>query len=313
MTTMTPSPVQTAPPTDPAPVIELTNVSKRYGAVTALTDLTISVAVGEVVAVLGPNGAGKTTAIGIMLGLRPPTEGSVRVLGGQPDSRAVRSRVGAMLQESGIPATLRVSEVVDLFRSYYPMALPREAVLAAAGLQDLEARRAGQLSGGQRQRLYFAIAICGDPDIVFLDEPTTGMDVESRHRFWDEVRALAASGKTILFTTHQLEEADALADRVIVIDRGTIVATGTPAQLKARGAGKRIRLRGAFEATELTAWPGVRRVDRAGAHLVLTVDDTTDIMRRLFADGRAVDELIVEDADLESAFLDITRTTEIDR
>ncbi len=313
MTAMLPSPTHatTAPPVS-VPVIELTGVTKRYGDVTALSALTISVGSGEVVAILGPNGAGKTTAIGIMLGLRPATEGTVRVLGGHPGSREVRSRVGAMLQESGIPATLRVSEVIDLFRSYYPMALPREVVVAAAGLEDLQARRAGQLSGGQRQRLYFAIAICGDPDIVFLDEPTTGMDVESRHRFWDEVRSFAASGKTILFTTHQLEEADALADRVIVIDRGTIVASGTPSELKARGAGKRLRLRGAFDAAELAGWPGVRRVDRAGAHLVLSVDDATDVMRRLFADGRAVDELVVEEADLESAFLDITRSTETD-
>lgn len=307
-----PRPTGVAPiPVEPA--IRLERVGKSYGSVEALREVDLQVDAGEVIAVLGPNGAGKTTAIGIMLGLRPPSSGGVTILGGEPGSRAVRSRIGAMLQDSGVPATLRVSEVIDLFRSYYPLAMPRDAVLAAAGLSEMSAKRVGALSGGQRQRLYFALAISGDPDLLFLDEPTTGMDIESRHRFWEQIRGFASTGKTILFTTHMLEEADALATRVVVIDRGRIVASGTPAELKTRVGGKQIRLRGPFTADEVASWPDVTRVTRVGAVLVVDVEDTTPVMRRIFADGRAVDEVTIEDAGLESAFLGLTRDTETNR
>ena len=307
-----PRPTGVAPiPVEPA--IRLERVGKSYGSVEALREVDLQVDAGEVIAVLGPNGAGKTTAIGIMLGLRPPSSGGVTILGGEPGSRAVRSRIGAMLQDSGVPATLRVSEVIDLFRSYYPLAMPRDAVLAAAGLSEMSAKRVGALSGGQRQRLYFALAISGDPDLLFLDEPTTGMDIESRHRFWEQIRGFASTGKTILFTTHMLEEADALASRVVVIDRGRIVASGTPAELKTRVGGKQIRLRGPFTADEVASWPDVTRVTRVGAVLVVYVQYTTPVMRRIFADGRAVDEVTIEDAGLESAFLGLTRDTETNR
>ena len=307
-----PRPTGVAPiPVEPA--IRLERVGKSYGSVEALREVDLQVDAGEVIAVLGPNGAGKTTAIGIMLGLRPPSSGGVTILGGEPGSRAVRSRIGAMLQDSGVPATLRVSEVIDLFRSYYPLAMPRDAVLAAAGLSEMSAKRVGALSVGQRQRLYFALAISGDPDLLFLDEPTTGMDIESRHRFWEQIRGFASTGKTILFTTHMLEEADALATRVVVIDRGRIVASGTPAELKTRVGGKQIRLRGPFTADEVASWPDVTRVTRVGAVLVVDVEDTTPVMRRIFADGRAVDEVTIEDAGLESAFLGLTRDTETNR
>jgi ABC-2 type transport system ATP-binding protein len=303
-----------APAQEPGPiassVVVLDDVHKRYGSVEALRDISLRVDAREVVAVLGPNGAGKTTAIGIMLGLRPATSGRVRILGGEPGSKAVRSRVGAMLQESGVPATLKVQEIVDLFRSYYPRALPRDVVLDAAGLTELAAKRVGALSGGQKQRLYFAIAICGDPDLLFLDEPTTGMDIESRHRFWERIRAFASLGKTILFTTHLLEEADAVATRIVVIDHGRVVAEGSPAELKARNGGKRIRLRGPFAPDEIAAWPGVTRATAVGGVVHIEVTDTTPVMRRIFADGRIVEEVTVEDAGLESAFLTLTRDTE---
>ncbi len=198
---------------------------------------------GEVVAILGPNGAGKTTAISILLGLRAPTSGSVTLFGGAPDEPATKARVGAMLQESGVPGTLTVAELIDLFRGYYPAPRPRTDLLAVAGLEDVADRRVRSLSGGQRQRLYVALALAGNPEVVFLDEPTTGMDVESRRRFWDVIGALAAEGRTIIFATHLLEEADALATRIVVIDRGRVVRDGTPAEIKARAGGATIRLR----------------------------------------------------------------------
>jgi len=296
------------PPRIPAamPVLELCGVTKHYGTVQALRGVDLAVRRGEVVAILGPNGAGKTTAISILLGLREPTAGTVRVLGGAPGDAAVRARVGAMLQESGVPGTLTVAELVDLFRGYYPAPRPRAPLLAAAGLEDLADRRVRSLSGGQHQRLYVALALAGDPEIVFLDEPTTGMDVESRRRFWDVIGALAANGTTVLFATHLLEEADALATRIVVIDHGRIVRDGTPAEIKACAGGSTIRLRADVEPDLLASWPGVLRVGRSGARLEIVAREPQEVLRRLFADGIHVEEISVEEHALETAFLDLT-------
>ena len=287
------------------PVIELRGVSKRYGEKEAVSGVDLDVRAGEIVGFLGRNGAGKTTLISIMLGLRSPTSGTVRVFGGAPAAPSVRARLGAMLQESGVPMTLTVGEVVDLFRHYYPHALPAARVIAAAGLGGLVKVRVKDLSGGQRQRLYFALAMSGDPDLLFLDEPTTGMDIESRRNFWAHVRDIAAVGKTVLFATHILEEADALATRVVVIDRGRIALDGTPAQLKSRSLGKRVRIRGDVTGAEAAAWPGVRRVEEVGGYLVVQTAEPESVLRRLFTEQRRLDEVTVDDAELESAFLDI--------
>ena len=288
------------------PLIELRDVEMHYGPVRALAGVDLQVRPGELVAILGQNGAGKTTAISLMLGMRSPTAGRVRVFGREPGDPEIRTRVGAMLQESGVPATLRVVELVDLFRSYFPYALPTAAILRAADLEDLAHRPAGKLSGGQRQRLYFALALAGDPDLLFLDEPTAGMDIASRAAFWTRIRAFADLGKTVLFTTHLLEEADAMASRIVVIDHGRIVAEGTPAQLKGRSSGKRVRVRGAVAPATLAAMPGVRSVARDGAYLVATADDAMPVLRELLALGTAVEELTVEESNLEAAFLDLT-------
>ncbi|HEU4919530.1 MAG TPA: ABC transporter ATP-binding protein [Candidatus Limnocylindrales bacterium] len=294
-------------PVDPqTPIVELRGITKRYGSVEALAGIDLDVMPGEIVAVLGPNGAGKTTAIAIMLGLRQPSVGTVRVFGEDPLHAGVRERIGAMLQESGIPATLRVGEVVDLFRAYYPLALPRDEVLAAADLLDLRDRPAGKLSGGQRQRLYFALALAGDPDLLFLDEPTVGMDVAARRAFWDRIRALAELGKTVLFSTHLLEEADALATRIVLIDRGRVIAAGTPAEIKARVAGKRIRVRGPLSTDAIGAIPGITSVARHGGYHLLTAEDAMPVLRHLMALGSLVEEVTVEDAGLEAAFLGLT-------
>ncbi|HYO43514.1 MAG TPA: ABC transporter ATP-binding protein [Candidatus Limnocylindrales bacterium] len=288
------------------PALQVERLVKRYGDVTALRGVDLRVARGEVVALLGPNGAGKTTLISCLLGLRRPSEGSVRVLGGAPDDAATRARTGAMLQESGIPSTLTIAETVDLFRGYYPAPRDRAALLAAAGLEDVAGRRVGRLSGGQRQRLYFALALAGDPDLIFLDEPTTGLDVESRRRFWETVADLAATGTTVLFATHLLEEADALATRIVVINEGRIVRDGTPAEIKAMASGATIRLRTDLDVDVVAAWPGVIRAGRSGARLEIVAARPEEVLRRVFASGVAVDEVAVEERALETAFLDLT-------
>jgi ABC-2 type transport system ATP-binding protein len=308
----------TAPANITQAVVELRGVGKRYGAVQALDSIDLVVNAGDVVAVLGPNGAGKTTAISIMLGLRPPTTGTVAVFGGDPADPAIRTRFGAMLQESGVPATLRVGEVIDLFRAYYPTSLPAQSILAAADLVAERRRPVGKLSGGQRRRLEFALALAGDPDLLFLDEPTVGMDVAARHAFWARISDLAALGKTIVFTTHLLEEADAVAQRIVVIDHGRIVAAGTPVEVKSRVVGKRIRVRGALTASHIQALPGVRPAGRDGAYLLLDAEDAMPVLRALMALGPIVEEVTVEEAGLEAAFLGLTASTttttqEIDR
>src|SRR5690242_12845949 len=206
-----------------AAAVELIGAHKSYGAVEALRGVDIAIQPGQVVAMLGPNGAGKTTSINLMLGLRKPTRGQARLFGLDPGDRRARSRSGVMLQESGVPSVLTVREVIDLFRPYYPRPAPADKALAMAGLQEQARMQTGKLSGGQRQRLYYALAVCGDPELLFLDEPTVGMDVESRRAFLASIKDFAAAGKTIVLTTHYLEEADELAQRIVVIDRGLVI------------------------------------------------------------------------------------------
>jgi ABC-2 type transport system ATP-binding protein len=183
-------------------VAQLRRVSKTFGKVQALRNLDFTVHAGELVALLGPNGAGKTTAVKLFLGLARPTTGSVDVFGGNPIHAEVRTRVGAMLQVAKVPETLRVREHIDLFSSYYPRPLPQAETLAIAGLQEIKDRPFGELSGGQKQRVLFALALCGDPDILFLDEPTVGLDVEARRLLWEQIRKLVERGKTVMLTTH---------------------------------------------------------------------------------------------------------------
>ena len=209
-------------------VANLDRVNKNYGAVRALCGVNFRVHAGEVVALLGPNGAGKTTLVKLLLGLLQPNAGRVRVFGGDPTNPENRMRTGAMLQVGRVPETLRVREHIDLFSTYYQKPMPAAEILVAAGLEKLRDRKFGELSGGQKQRVLFALAICGDPDLLFLDEPTVGLDVEARRMLWDEIRQLVTRGKTVLLTTHYLQEADALADRVAVINKGESIAEGSP-------------------------------------------------------------------------------------
>lgn len=212
----------------------LTQAGKRYGTAVAVDSLNLTLNQGETLALLGPNGAGKTTAIRMLLGLTKPTSGSASIFGGDPRERATRERIGAMLQVSSVPPMLTVSEHITLFAASYPKPLPLEEVIELSCLQRIAKRRVDGLSGGERQRLFFALAICGDPDVLFLDEPSAGLDVETRETLWDGVRELVARGKSVLLTTHYLHEADAIADRIMVLSSGAVIAQGTPAELKAR-------------------------------------------------------------------------------
>jgi ABC-2 type transport system ATP-binding protein len=289
-------------------VVEMRGVEKRYGDVQALAGVDLAVAPGEVVGFLGPNGAGKTTSIRVMLGLTRPTAGEARLFGGAPDRREARGRVGVMLQESGVPSALRVREVVELFARYYPFALPTDEVLGRAGLDAKARALVSTLSGGQRQRLYFALAIVGDPDLLFLDEPTVALDVEGRRAFWQQVVGFAELGKTVLFTTHHLSEADAVARRLIVIDKGRIIAEGTPSDVKRRVADRTVRFRSDLPSSALAARPGVQRVDlEPGGLLAVYTSEPERLLQELFAEGAAVRDLTVTDADLEAAFVALTR------
>jgi len=291
------------------PVIaSLRRASKNYGEVQALRQVDFTVRAGELVALLGPNGAGKTTAVKLFLGLAKPTTGTVRVFGGNPIHAEVRTRIGAMLQVAKVPETLRVREHIDLFSSYYPRPLPIDEILTLAGLQEIKNREFGELSGGQRQRVLFALALCGDPDILFLDEPTVGLDVESRRVLWEEIRRLVARGKTVLLTTHYLEEADALADRVVVINRGEIIAEGTPSEIKASTAGRRIRCVTSLGIETVRSLPGVIevRTDRAG--LEIRAGSAEPILRELLMRDAGISNIEVTSAGLEEAFLALTGT-----
>lgn len=287
-------------------VASLEGVNKNYGNIRALRDVNFRVRAGEVVALLGPNGAGKTTAVKLLLGLMPPNSGRARVFGCDPANPENRMRIGAMLQVGRVPETLRVREHIDLFSSYYqnPMALPE--VLAAAGLEKLRDRKYSDLSGGQKQRVLFALAICGDPDLLFLDEPTVGLDVEARRLLWDEIRRMVGRGKTVLLTTHYLQEADALADRVAVIDRGEIIAGGTPSEIKAKTAGKRIRCVTSLSVNLLRQIPGVSEVRKDREAVELHAEEAEPVLRELLARDRHLSGLEVASAGLEEAFLALT-------
>ena len=292
---------------DPTVAASLANVTKRYGAVTALRDLSLDIHVGEAVAVLGPNGAGKSTAVGLLLGTLRPDDGALRVLGDDPTRRRCRQRIGAMLQITGVPATLRVREHVDLFRSYYPAALPRETIIAAAGLDGLQHRFYGKLSGGEKQRLHLALALCGNPDLLFLDEPTAGLDVESRRRLWREIRSVIDDGRTVVLTTHNIEEADALADRIVLLDQGRVIASGTPAEIKRDTAGSRITAVTTLATCAIGKLPGVTRVQRDARRTEIFASRPEATVRALLAMDHDLKDLEVNRATLEEAFLSLIR------
>lgn len=287
--------------------IELKRVQKSYGQIKALDALNLNIHMGQLTALLGPNGAGKTTAISLIQGVSTPTKGSIQVLGKNPKLRHIRAQIGSMPQESALPPHLTVQESISLFASFYPHPLSLDEVLKLADLKDLAHRRAGKLSGGQKRRLAFALAIVGNPQILLIDEPTTGMDAESRNAFWDAITQLKQAGRTILLTTHYLEEAQSMADRVVVMNAGQILADGTPEQLRHQVAGAKVAFTSDLVLAELNQLPGVQnaKVDDKG-YALLTTHTPEQLLKHLVQQNIEFSELEVTRATLEDAFLHLT-------
>jgi ABC-2 type transport system ATP-binding protein len=287
------------------PAAELHGVVKRFHRTEALRGVDLEVRDGEILALLGPNGAGKTTAIGVLTGLRRPDAGVGRLFGKDPRDPSARARIGMTPQEVSFPPTLRVAEIVELVRAHYADPVGSEQVLTRFGLTDLARRQAGGLSGGQRRRLALALAFAGAPKLVFLDEPTAGLDVEARRRAWQTIRDHAERGSTVLLTTHDLHEADALASRIAVMNAGRVLAEGTPNEIRARAGLKRVRLR----AESLPALPGVVEQTHEGGRYTLYTREPDELIRALVARAVPLRDLEVGPVSLEEAFLHLTGGT----
>ncbi len=292
-----------------AVLARLQRVRKSYGEIEALVDTDLQVKSGQMLALLGPNGAGKSTAIRLLLGQEAADSGEISLFGMPPHELGARRRIGVMLQSAGIPDTLKVSELLALTRSYYPQPRSVADCVMLAGLDGLMDRRYGRLSGGQQRRVQFALAVCGRPQLLFLDEPTTGMDIEARQMLWRAIRELVAEGCGVLLTTHYLEEAEALADRVAVLLRGRVIAEGSVDDLRGHLVQRRIHCLSALPAERVSSWPNVIQARRDGARLEVIVDAAESVVRRLLAEDAALTGLEVLRAGLADAFLELTRDT----
>lgn len=288
-------------PPNPETVAALSKAAKRRGAIQALDGLDLVIRPGQCVALLGPNGAGKSTSVALLTGRLRPDRGEAFLFGGDPRHVAARGRMGVMLQDAGLPRALTVREQIDLFRGYYRQPRSANEIIGLAGLEGLERRRCGALSGGQQRRVQFALAIAGRPDFLVLDEPTTGMDIDARRALWTAVRAEIARGCAVLLTTHHLDEAEALADRIVVIDHGQIIADGSPEAIKARVAGLAIRCRTRLSDAELSGLARVTAVSRDGGRVTLLTTSAPATLRQLLARDETVDDLTVTGASLEDA------------
>ena len=282
-------------------------VSRRYGDTLALDKVSLDIAPGELVGLLGPNGAGKSTLLSLLTGVRSVTSGRVELLGGDPRRPASRRQLGVTPQETGLPASLRVGEVVDFVRRHYPDPLPRDEVLAQFGLTELVRRQTGGLSGGEKRRVAVALAFAGRPRIVFLDEPTTGLDVEARRSLWDGIRHFHSEGGTVVLTSHYLEEVEALARRVVVIGGGRVLADDTVDAVRGLVSVRRVSL---TSPVHLPVLPGLSATDREGDRWRLLTPDSDRLVRDLVAAGVPFTDLEVRPTSLEEAFLTLTDKSE---
>ncbi|WJL95320.1 ABC transporter ATP-binding protein [Microbacterium sp. ET2] len=291
---------------------QLLGVTKRFGNLAALDDVSLDVDAGECVGLLGPNGAGKTTALSLLTGVRQPSSGTVRLFGADPRDPAARRTLGSTPQATALPESLRVREVLELVAAHYPVPAPRDQIVSEFGLDDLVDKLCGGLSGGQQRRVAVAMAFVGDPRLVLLDEPTTGLDVEGRRALWEAVRARHAAGCTVIVTSHHLEEIEQLAERVVVIDRGRIRADDTLSAIMAGVGRRRVTLRGVepslLQALEPDA--AITSIDGASpdprALVSAVVSDADDFVRKLVAHDLPFFDLQVRGATLEEAFLSLT-------
>jgi ABC-2 type transport system ATP-binding protein len=295
----------TAPRSTPV-LARLRAARKRYGTTVALDGVDLEVRGGEVLALLGANGAGKTTALGLLTGRLAPDEGHAELHGGDPRDPVRRRGIGVMLQEASLPDTLRVAEHVRLYSSYYPNPRPLAQTLALAGVEDLARRPYAALSGGQQRRVQFALAICGNAPLVFVDEPSAGLDVEARQQMWRVLRQLRAEGSGIVLTTHYLEEADALAERIVLLAHGRVLAHDTPAGIKARVGGKRLRARSTLPLEQVAAWPETDAATRVEQALEVRTRAPEALLRRWLALDPHLGDLEVQPLSLEQAFLSLT-------
>ncbi len=295
-------------------VIEMVQAVKEYHGQAAVRGMDLQIPRGQAFALLGPNGAGKTTSIAMMLGLTRPSRGKVRLFGQNPQAARSHENIGVMLQTVSVADRLTVSESLNLFRGFYARPLPLDHLLSIAGLEGDARKMAGKLSGGKTRRLQFAIAMAGDPQAVFLDEPTAGMDVSSKRHFWEALRVFIAENKTLVLTTHDLQEADVVADRVVVMNSGEVIADATPAQIKMEFGGRQISFvtDSPQKAQELKRWDNVLDVHVAGRQVTLHTQDSDTLLRQLIQQNWEMKDILVSGGSLEEAFVHMTQEMEED-
>ncbi|WP_182201106.1 ABC transporter ATP-binding protein [Paraliobacillus salinarum] len=287
-------------------IVEVKNVTKCFGKTTAVNDISLTIKKGSTVAILGPNGAGKTTTISMMLGLLEPTAGEVKLFGEDPKQLTVRNRIGAMLQEVSVIDQLKVREVIELFRSYYTHPLSTEELISVTGLhEDVLKKWANKLSGGQKRRLGFALALAGNPDLLFFDEPTVGLDITARKNFWDKVSMLKTQGKTIIFTTHYLQEADDFSERIILFNNGEIVADGKPDDIKNNISTRSVSFQSRDKHAAMTLVESFEEVIHCYEkedRIYAVTNDTDAVLAKVFSQGLPVKHVFVEQGRLEEVF-----------
>jgi ABC-2 type transport system ATP-binding protein len=284
----------------------LMGARKRYGKITALDGFDLTVNRGQLLALLGPNGAGKSTAISILLGLQTPDEGSAELFGHAPQEIEGRRRIGVMMQEVALPAVMRPHELLAQVASYYPTPYDVDAVLTRLSLLGIANRPYGKLSGGQKRQVQFALAIVGRPELLFLDEPSVGLDVQAREALWRVVRELLHEGCSIVLTTHYLEEAEALADRVAVMARGRLITTGSVEEIRAHVTRKQVRCLSKLKAEAVRGWAEVLQLDMDRDRLQITTRNAEALLMRLFREDPDLTDIEVKRAGLAEAFIELT-------